>query len=219
EQYHRAGLASVLVLWLPALALPRVARDRLLRDADWHAGRRRLPVAGVQQPRLLAHHPERHHDRRHRLPARPPDGAARGAAEGGLMASLDVRAVEKSFVTPRGVTRVLGGASLSLDEGEFVAIVGYSGSGKTTLISLMAGLLAADAGEIVLDGAPVTEPGPERGVVFQQYSLLPWMTVRENVALAVGAVDGALSAAERRRRTDAFVALVGLAPAADKRPR
>jgi nitrate/nitrite transport system ATP-binding protein len=135
------------------------------------------------------------------------------------MPYLDVRAVEKSFVTPRGVTRVLGGASLSLEEGEFVAIVGYSGSGKTTLISLMAGLLAPDAGEIVLDGARVTEPGPERGIVFQQYSLLPWMTVRENVALAVDAVDAALPVAERRRRTDEFVALVGLAGAAGKRPR
>ncbi len=135
------------------------------------------------------------------------------------MPYLEVRAVEKSFVTPRRVTRVLGGASLSLEEGEFVAIVGYSGSGKTTLISLVAGLLAPDAGEIVLDGARVTEPGPERGIVFQQYSLLPWMTVRENVALAVDAVDAALPAAERRRRTDEFVALVGLAGAAGKRPR
>jgi len=135
------------------------------------------------------------------------------------MPYLDVRAVEKSFVTPRGATRVLGGASLTLDDGEFVAIVGYSGSGKTTLISLIAGLLAPDAGEIVLDGARVTAPGPERGIVFQQYSLLPWMTVRDNVALAVDVVDAALPAAERRRRTDEFVALVGLTAAADKRPR
>jgi nitrate/nitrite transport system ATP-binding protein len=135
------------------------------------------------------------------------------------MAYLDVRAVEKSFVTPRGVTRVLGGASLTLDEGEFVAIVGYSGSGKTTLISLIAGLLVPDAGEIVLDGEPVTAPGPDRGIVFQQYSLLPWMTVRDNVALAVDAVDAALSAAERRRRTDEFVSLVGLTAAAAQRPR
>jgi len=94
------------------------------------------------------------------------------------MPYLDVCAVEKSFVTPRGLTHVLGGASLSLEEGEFVAIVGYSGSGKTTLISLIAGLLAPDAGTIVLDGEAVREPGPERGIVFQQYSLLPWMTTR-----------------------------------------
>ena len=134
------------------------------------------------------------------------------------MPYLEVRAVEKSFVTPRGVTRVLGGASLSLEEGEFVAIVGYSGSGKTTLISLMAGLLAPDAGEIVLDGARVTEPGPERGIVFQQYSLLPWMTVHENVALAVDAVNARAGGAERRRLTDELVGLVGLAAARDKRP-
>ena len=130
------------------------------------------------------------------------------------MAYLNVRAVEKSFVTPRGVTRVLGGAGLTLDEGEFVAIVGYSGSGKTSLISLIAGLLRPDAGEIVLDGVLVTSPGPERGIVFQQYSLLPWMTVRDNVALAVDSVDADLPAAERRRRTDEFVALVGLTAAA-----
>ena len=135
------------------------------------------------------------------------------------MAFLEVREVHKTFATPRGATHVLGGASLALDDGEFVAIVGYSGSGKTTLISLIAGLLAADAGEIVLDGAPVTEPGPERGIVFQHYSLLPWMTVSQNVALAVDAVDGASPAAERRRRTDELVALVGLAAAAGKRPR
>jgi len=135
------------------------------------------------------------------------------------MPYLDVCAVEKSFVTPRGLTHVLGGASLSLEEGEFVAIVGYSGSGKTTLISLIAGLLAPDAGTIVLDGEAVREPGPERGIVFQQYSLLPWMTARENIALAVEAVDGALPRAERRRRTDELVALVGLTAAAAKRPR
>jgi len=79
------------------------------------------------------------------------------------MPYLEVRDVHKTFATPRGATHVLGGASLALDDGEFVAIVGYSGSGKTTLISLVAGLLAPDAGEVVLDGRPVREPGPERG--------------------------------------------------------
>ena len=134
------------------------------------------------------------------------------------MAFLEVRGVEKTFVSSRGSTHVLGGASLTLDEGEFVAIVGYSGSGKTTLISLVAGLLRPDRGEIVLDGVPVTGPGPERGIVFQQYSLLPWMTVRENVGLAVDAVDAGRPAAERRRRTDELIALVNLTPAAGKRP-
>jgi nitrate/nitrite transport system ATP-binding protein len=135
------------------------------------------------------------------------------------MAFLDVRGVEKSYVTPRGTTHVLGGIDLSVDEGEFVAVVGYSGSGKTTLVSLLAGLLAPDAGSIVLDGARVVEPGPERGIVFQQYSLLPWMTVSDNVALAVDAVNAGKSAAERRRLTDELIALVNLTPARDKRPR
>jgi nitrate/nitrite transport system ATP-binding protein len=134
------------------------------------------------------------------------------------MAYLEVRDLHKTFASPRGSTRVLGGASLALEEGEFIAIVGYSGSGKTTLISLIAGLIHPDRGDIVLDGAPVTEPGPDRGIVFQQYSLLPWMTVRENVGLAVDAVDAGRTAAERRRRTDELIALVSLSPAATKRP-
>ena len=134
------------------------------------------------------------------------------------MAFLEVRGLEKSYVTRRGTALVLGGIDLSVDEGEFVAVVGYSGSGKTTLVSLLAGLLAPDAGTMVLDGAPVVEPGPERGIVFQQYSLLPWMTVYDNVALAVDAVNAGASAAERRRLTEELIALVNLTPARDKRP-
>jgi len=135
------------------------------------------------------------------------------------MAYLEVRGLRKSYRVRGGVTPVLGGVDLTLDEGEFVAVVGYSGSGKTTLVSLIAGLVAPDAGEIRLDGAPMTEPGPERGIVFQQYSLLPWLSVRGNVALAVDAVNPTLPAAERRRLTDELIALVNLTPAAWKRPR
>jgi nitrate/nitrite transport system ATP-binding protein len=135
------------------------------------------------------------------------------------MASLEVRDVHKAFATTRGATDVLGGISLSVEDGEFVAITGYSGSGKTTLISLIAGLLTPERGEILLDGVPVSGPGPERGVVFQQYSLLPWMTVFDNVALAVDAVSPGVPAAERRRLTEELVALVNLTPAARKRPR
>jgi nitrate/nitrite transport system ATP-binding protein len=135
------------------------------------------------------------------------------------LALLEVRGLEKSYVTARGTTRVLGGVDLTVDEGEFVAVVGYSGSGKTTLISLLAGLLEPDGGRMTLDGTPVAGPDPERGIVFQQYSLLPWMTVRENIALAVDAVNSGAGAAERRRLTDELIALVGLTPARDKRPR
>ena len=135
------------------------------------------------------------------------------------MAYLEVCGLEKSYAGRGRTTHVLGGVDLTVDEGEFVAVVGYSGSGKTTLVSLIAGLLSPDRGEIVLDGARVTEPGPERGIVFQQYSLLPWMTVYDNVALAVDAVNARASAAERRRLTDELIALVNLTPARDKRPR
>jgi nitrate/nitrite transport system ATP-binding protein len=133
------------------------------------------------------------------------------------MAYLEVQGLAKSYVTPRATTHVLGGVDLSLEEREFVAVVGYSGSGKTTLVSLLAGLILPDAGAIVLDGAPVRGPGPDRGIVFQQYSLLPWMTVHENVALAVDAVNPGLRAGQRRRLTEELLALVNLAPAAWKR--
>src|SRR5688572_13949548 len=123
------------------------------------------------------------------------------------MAYLEVRALEKSFVTAGGTTRVLAGLDLTIEQGEFVAVVGYSGSGKTTLVSLIGGLLAPDRGRITLDGAPVTEPGPERGIVFQQYSLLPWMSVFDNVALAVDAVNMGVPARERASITEELIIL------------
>ena len=135
------------------------------------------------------------------------------------MAYLEVRSLRKFYGTRSGPTAVLGGVDVTLEEGEFVAVVGYSGSGKTTLVSLIAGLIAPDRGEILLDGVPVTGPGPERGIVFQQYSLLPWLSVRGNVALAVDAVNPGMPASARRRITDEFIALVNLTPAAWKRPR
>ncbi len=135
------------------------------------------------------------------------------------MAYLEVRGLEKSYATPSGSCQVLGGLDLSLDQGEFVAIVGYSGSGKTTLMSLIAGLIGADRGRIMLDGAPVAGPGPDLGIVPQQYSLLPWMTVFDNIALAVDAVNPDLARPDRQRLTEEFIALVNLTPARWKRPR
>lgn len=137
------------------------------------------------------------------------------------MAFLEVRRVVKAFGRAGrlgSAPLVLGGVDLSIEEGEFVSIVGYSGSGKTTLVSIIGGLLAPDEGEVRLGGERVTGPGPERGIVFQQYSLLPWMTVRENVALAVDAVRAKAPAAERRRRTSELIDLVGLTAAAERRP-
>jgi nitrate/nitrite transport system ATP-binding protein len=134
------------------------------------------------------------------------------------MAVLELKSVAKSYGSASSRTDVLKDVSLSVDEGEFVAIVGFSGSGKTTLINLMAGLIAPDAGEVFFRGKPVTEPGPERGVVFQSYSLLPWLSVEGNVALAVDAVFGRQKKSERAGRVRRYVEMVGLSHAADRKP-
>jgi len=114
---------------------------------------------------------------------------------------------------------VLSDINLAIDENEFVCIVGRSGSGKTTLISLIAGLLEPDRGEILLDGRSIDRPGPDRGVVFQNYSLLPWMNVFENVYLAVDAVAPHLAEAEKRNRAERYINLVNLGAAMKKVPR
>src|SRR6266516_6074753 len=134
------------------------------------------------------------------------------------MAFLTLRDVRKSYETPRGPHLVLQGIDLDVEEGEFIAIVGYSGSGKTTLISLIAGLMAPDDGEIRLAGAPIAGPGPDRGMVFQNYSLLPWLTVFENIYLAVDAVFPNLPAAAKRQRTEHWARLVHLGDVMAKRP-
>jgi len=128
--------------------------------------------------------------------------------------ALELRGVSKRYAG----SEVLKDVDLSIGEGEFVAIVGFSGSGKTTLVSLLGGLIEADAGEVLKDGQPVRGPGPDRGVVFQSYSLMPWLSVKENVALAVDCVFADRPKAERRARTAHYVDMVGLSAAAYKRP-
>ena len=142
------------------------------------------------------------------------------------MAYLEIKGVGKSY--RRNATgasadsarlAVLSDINLAIDENEFVCIVGRSGSGKTTLISLIAGLLEPDRGEILLDGRSIDGPGPDRGVVFQNYSLLPWMNVFENVYLAVDAVAPHLAEAEKRQRAEHYINLVNLGAAMKKVPR
>jgi nitrate/nitrite transport system ATP-binding protein len=130
------------------------------------------------------------------------------------MAFFELNHVSKGF----NGHAVLHDVNLSVGKGEFVAIVGYSGSGKTTLINLVAGLLQPDHGTVTLDGRPVTGPGPERGVVFQNYSLLPWLSVFENIALAVDQVFPAWDEAKKREHIKRHIAMVNLTPARDKRP-
>jgi nitrate/nitrite transport system ATP-binding protein len=107
---------------------------------------------------------------------------------------------------------------LEIAEGEFVSLIGHSGCGKSTLLNLLAGLTQASNGGILMDGRQVSEPGPDRMVVFQNYSLLPWQNVRQNIALAVNRVMGNLSAAEREATVNNAITMVGLGAAAEKLP-
>ena len=134
------------------------------------------------------------------------------------MPFLELRNVSKSYGSNGDRAEVLTGIDLAVEEGEFVAIVGYSGAGKTTLISLVAGLLKPDAGAIAMRGEPVTGPGPDRGVVFQNYSLLPWLTVADNVGLAVDAVFPEWPAARRKEHAAKYIEMVNLTDARAKRP-
>ena len=131
------------------------------------------------------------------------------------MAFLELHHVCKGFGGPA----ILSDVNLSIERGEFVAIVGYSGSGKTTLISLIAGLQQPDRGTVRLNDLDITAPGPDRGVVFQNYSLLPWLTVFENIALAVEQVFPNYSAEKQRQHVENYIAMVNLTAARDKLPR
>lgn len=134
-------------------------------------------------------------------------------------AFLELRGVSKSFGEGADRSEVLSDVNLSLVEGEFLAIVGFSGSGKSTLINLIAGLQQPDEGTIELGGVEITGPGPDRGVVFQNYALLPWLTVLGNVRLAVDAVFRDEPASEREARAKRYVEMVGLGGAHWKYPR
>jgi nitrate/nitrite transport system ATP-binding protein len=141
------------------------------------------------------------------------------------MAILELEGVSKSFFrngrakSQTGNLEVLRDINLSIRENEFVCIVGRSGAGKTTLISLIAGLIEADSGSILLEGKAIDGPGPDRGVIFQNYSLLPWLSVFENVYLAVDTVAPNLSDQEKRQRTEHYINLVNLSAAMKKVPR
>jgi nitrate/nitrite transport system ATP-binding protein len=132
---------------------------------------------------------------------------------------LSLRGVTKRYTAKGGaLTDVLAGIDLDVEEGEFIAILGFSGAGKTTLISAIAGLIEADSGEILLRGKPIDGPSRDRGLVFQSYSLLPWLDVQHNVALAVDAVHKDKSPAERAALVKQKVELVGLGHAMDRKP-
>ena len=135
------------------------------------------------------------------------------------MSYLQISAVGKTFTRGAATTEVLRDINLEIAKGEFVSIIGHSGCGKSTLLNLVAGLTEVTTGGIILENAEVTRPGPERAVVFQNHSLLPWLTVYENVNLAVSKVFGrSKTAAERHDWIMDNLNLVQMAHAKDKRP-
>lgn len=136
------------------------------------------------------------------------------------MATIEIRNADKSYGTPQGgnFADILRNINLSIADGEFVAIVGYSGTGKTTLINLLSGLEFPTRGEALYQGKPITGPDPERGLIFQNYSLLPWLTVYGNVALAVDQKSASWSRRERDTQVRRFIDMVNLTPAIHKRP-
>ncbi len=140
---------------------------------------------------------------------------------------IEISGVEQTFKTRKGLFPALRDIHLTVAKGEFVALIGHSGCGKSTLLNLIAGLTTPTAGVLLCANREIAGPGPERAVVFQNHSLLPWLTCYENVYLAVERVFGAGSKtvgapsenkAQLKARTDAALALVGLSAAAQKRP-
>ncbi len=135
------------------------------------------------------------------------------------MVHLDISDVSIEFPTPNGPFKALDGVNLKIKQGEFISLIGHSGCGKSTVLNIVAGLYQATRGGVVLDGKEVSEPGPERAVVFQNHSLLPWLSVYQNVELAVKQVfKGKKSKTEMKAWIEHNLELVHMMHARDKRP-
>src|SRR6185436_14548476 len=189
-QSASAGDAAARIHGISPESRNRVARHCRKRDAHRHAWRRRVSLAGIQQPDLRAHRPVHFDHRYRRVPARPNDGFCGDAPALRLVSKLfargyvklafvEVRNVSKSFVSATKTREVLNGVNLSVEEGEFVSIVGSTGSGKSTLLGILSGLLPADSGSVTVGGESVRGIHPHAAVVFQNYSLLPWFSALE----------------------------------------
>ncbi|WP_158839623.1 ABC transporter ATP-binding protein [Polaribacter sp. L3A8] len=134
------------------------------------------------------------------------------------MAYLELNNIYKSYHQADGETEVLSNINLKIEEGEFVAIVGFTGSGKTTLVNLINGLIKPTSGEVLFKGEPVVGTSHERGVIFQNYSLLPWLTVGQNVFMAVKEAFPKKNKKELNEIVANYVEMVSLTPAINKRP-
>ena len=134
------------------------------------------------------------------------------------MARIELNDITFCYEGHNGVRTVLDHVSLAVEDGEFVCLVGRSGCGKTTLLRLIAGLQSPASGQILLDGKPITGPGTDRAVVFQNYALFPWMTARKNVEFGIRQANRTLSRSEIRERALDFLEKVSMSDAADQFP-
>ncbi len=131
---------------------------------------------------------------------------------------LDISNVSIEFPIPGGVYKALDNVDIKISKGEFVSLIGHSGCGKSTVLNIVAGLYQATTGGVILDGKEVNEPGPDRSVVFQNHSLLPWLTAYENVELAVNQVYKDRSKQEKKKWVEHNLELVHMTHAMHKRP-
>lgn len=131
---------------------------------------------------------------------------------------VEFKNVSKWYGEGENRTDVLSNINLTIKEGEFLAIVGFTGSGKTTLINMLTGLLKPSSGEVLYKGKPVEGPSYERGIIFQNYSLLPWLTVYQNVALSVNTIYKDWDKSKKDKHIRKFIEMVNLTPAVNKRP-
>ena len=131
---------------------------------------------------------------------------------------LEIENLVKSYPSPNGEFVVLNGVNLTVGEDEFIAVIGHSGCGKSTLLKIVAGLEKATSGMVTLQGKEIRKPGSDRMMIFQHYGLLPWLTVRENIRLAVDEVLKNASRAEKISIVNEHLAMVNLNAAADKYP-
>ena len=131
---------------------------------------------------------------------------------------LEIKDVSKVYPTKNGPFTVLEGVNLNVYESEFICVIGHSGCGKSALLNMVSGFNFPTDGEVLLEGQPITKPGPDRMVVFQNYALLPWRTAFENVYIAVNAVYPNKPEAEKTAIVQEHLAMVGLTEAADKKP-
>jgi NitT/TauT family transport system ATP-binding protein len=127
--------------------------------------------------------------------------------------------VSLTFDTPKGKLTVVDDVTYDINDGEFIAVIGPSGCGKTTMMSMLAGFQKPTTGKVLFDGTPVNGPGPERGVIFQEYGVFPWLTVKENIAFGLQLKANHAPAPERKRICEHYLSLMGLTEFANSYPK